>query len=133
MINSIAPTRVKFSLPDTTDRGAIWDEECRGAKPATCDDDEVKDSKDLKQGERAHTLEMVEPHEKRSNRECRKNSSKNIWISDEGEPKNWIKDIQGVINYLRIKEIDIDVVFSVLVKMMKKLEFHASPAGMDSN
>jgi hypothetical protein len=32
-----------------------------------------------------------------------------------------------------MKGIDIDVVFSLLVKMMKKLEFCASPAGMDSN
>jgi hypothetical protein len=102
-------------------------------KLATCDDDEVKDSKDLEQGERAPTLEMVEPHEKRSTGECRKDSSKNIWVSDEGEPENWIKDIQGEINSLRMKGIDIDVVFSLLVKMMKKLELRASPAGMDSN
>jgi hypothetical protein len=118
-VNCVTLQRVKFSLPDNaTDGGAI------------CDDDEVKDSKDLEQGERAPTLEMVEPHEKRSIGECRKD---NIWFSDKGEPENWIKDIQGEINLLRMKEIDIDVVFSLLVKMMKKLELRASPTGMDSN
>jgi hypothetical protein len=75
---------------------------------------------------------MVEPYEKRFIGELRKDSSKNIWVSNEGQPKNWIKDIQGEINSLRMKGIDIDVVFSVLVKMMKKLELCASPAGMDS-
>ena len=50
---------------------------------ATCDEDEVKDSTDLKQGdleqgEHAPTLEMVEPYEKRSTGERRKDSSKNI-------------------------------------------------------
>ena len=76
---------------------------------------------------------MVESHEKRSTRECQNDSSKNIWVSDEGEQENWIKDIQGEINSLRMKGIDIDVVFLLLVKMMKKLELRASPVGMDSN
>jgi hypothetical protein len=58
---------------------------------------------------------------------------KNIWVFDEGEPENWIKDIQCEINYLRMKRIDIDVVFSLLVKMMKKLKLRASPACMNSN
>uniref|UniRef100_A0A2N9H4J8 Retrovirus-related Pol polyprotein from transposon TNT 1-94-like beta-barrel domain-containing protein n=1 Tax=Fagus sylvatica TaxID=28930 RepID=A0A2N9H4J8_FAGSY len=121
-VNCVTPKRVKFSLPDSaTDGGAI------------CDDDEVKDSKDLEQGERAPTLEMVEPHEKRSIGECRKDNFKNLWSSDEGEPENWIKDIQGEINSLRMKGIDIDMVFSLLVKMLKKLELHATPTGMDSN
>jgi hypothetical protein len=134
MVNSVAPKRVNFSLPDSaTDGEAICDEECRDGKLATCDEDEVKDSKDLEQGERAPTLKMVESHEMRSTRECRKVSSKNIWVSDKGEPENWIKDIQGEINLLRMKGIDIDMVFSLLVKMMKKLELRASPAGMDSN
>uniref|UniRef100_A0A2N9HEI0 Retrovirus-related Pol polyprotein from transposon TNT 1-94-like beta-barrel domain-containing protein n=1 Tax=Fagus sylvatica TaxID=28930 RepID=A0A2N9HEI0_FAGSY len=78
-VMSVAPKRVKFSLPDSaTNGGAICDEECRDGKLATCDDDEVKDSKDLEQGERAPTLEMVEPYEKRSTTECQKDSSKNI-------------------------------------------------------
>ena len=89
MVNSVVPKRVKFSLPDSvTDGGAICDEECRDGKPATCDEDEMKDSKDLEQGERAPTLEMVEPHEKRSTGECRKDNFKNIWSFDEGEPEN---------------------------------------------
>ena len=59
--------------------------------------------------------------------------SKNIWVSDKGEPENWIKNIQGEINLLRMKGININVVFSLLVKMMKKLELYTSPTGMDSN
>ena len=58
---------------------------------------------------------------------------KNIWVFDEGEPENWFKDIQCEINYLRMKRIDIDVVFSLLVKMMKKLKLCASPTSMNSN
>ena len=51
-VNCVTPKRVKFSLPDSaTDGGAICDEEYRNGKPATCDEDEVKDSKDLEQGE----------------------------------------------------------------------------------
>ena len=122
MVNSVAPKRVKFSLPDSAIDGGV-----------ICDDDEVKDSKDLEQGERAPTLEMVEPHEERFTRECQNDSSKNIWVSNEGEQENWIKDIQGEINSLRMKGIDIDVIFLLLVKMMKKLELRASSAGMDSN
>ena len=58
-VNCVTPKRVKFSLPDSaTDGGVI------------CVDDEVKDSKDLKQGERVPALEMVEPHRKRSTEEC---------------------------------------------------------------
>jgi hypothetical protein len=121
-VNCVTPKRVKFSLPDNATDGGV-----------TCDEDEVKDSKDLEQGERAPTLEMVESHEMRSTRECRKVSSKNIWVSNKGEPENWIKDIQGEINSLRMKGIDLDMVFSLLVKMLKKLELRASPAGMDSN
>ena len=56
-----------------------------------------------------------------------------MWVSDEREPENWIKDIQDEINSLRMKGIDIDEVFSLLVKIMKELELHASPAGMDYN
>ena len=56
-----------------------------------------------------------------------------MWVSDVGELENWIKDIQDEIYSLRMKGIDINDVFSLLVKMMKKLELHASLAGMDSN
>ena len=47
----------------------------------------------------------------------------NIWASDEGEPTKWIRDIQGEINYLKMKDISFDDIFSVLVKIMKKVEF----------
>ena len=56
-----------------------------------------------------------------------------MWDFDEREPENWIKDIQDEIISLRMKGINIDEVFSLLVKMMKKLELRTSPAGMDSN
>ena len=121
-VNCVTPKGVKFSLPNSAIDGR-----------AICDDDEVKDSKDLEHGERAPTLKMVEPHEKRSTGECRKDNFKNIWSSDEGEPKNWIKDIQGEINSLRMKGIDIDMVFSLLMKMTKKLELCANSTGMDPN
>jgi hypothetical protein len=97
-VNSVATKRVKISLPDSvTDGGAICDEECRDGKPATCDNNKVKDSKGLEQREQPPTLEIVKPHEKRSTRELRKDSSKNIWVPDKGGPENWIKDIQGEI------------------------------------
>ena len=52
VVNSVAPNRVKFSLPNSViDGGAICDEEYKDGKLATCDDDEVKDSTDLKQGD----------------------------------------------------------------------------------
>ena len=70
-VNCVTPKRIKFSLADSaTDGGAICDEEYRNGKPATCDEDEEKDSKDLEQREQAPTLEMVKPHEKRSTGEC---------------------------------------------------------------
>uniref|UniRef100_A0A2N9IQA4 CCHC-type domain-containing protein n=1 Tax=Fagus sylvatica TaxID=28930 RepID=A0A2N9IQA4_FAGSY len=52
MVNSVAPKKVNFSLLDSaTDGEVICDEECRDGKLSTCDEDEVKDSKDLEQGE----------------------------------------------------------------------------------
>ena len=56
-----------------------------------------------------------------------------MWVSNKGEPENWIKDIQDEINSLRMKGINIDEVLSLLVKMMKKLKLNASLAGMNSN
>ena len=35
---------------------------------------------------------------------------------------DWIKEIQDEINYLRMKGIDVDEVFLVLVKIMKKVK-----------
>ena len=48
--------------------------------------------------------------------------SRIIGLLMRGEPRDWIKDIQDEINYLRMKGIDIDEVFSVLVKIMKKVK-----------
>ena len=81
----------------------------------------MKDSKGLKQEVQPPILEIVEPHERWFTGELQKDSSKNIWAFDEGEPRNCIKDIQCEINSLRVNGIDIDEVFSFLVKMMKKL------------
>ena len=67
------------------------------------------------------TLEIVQPHKRWSTRELQKDSTKNIWAFNEGEPRNWNKDIQCEINSLRVNDIDIDEVFSFLVKMMKNL------------
>ena len=60
-------------------------------------------------------------------------SFKNIWASDEGEPRNWIRDIQGEINYSKMKGINFDDIFSMLVKIMKKVESGIDLAGMNSN
>ena len=58
-----------------------------------------------------HVLEIAGEH--------RILSFKNNWASDEGEPRDWIKEIQDEINYLRMKEIDVDDL-SYKVKIMKK-------------
>ena len=54
-------------------------------------------------------------------------------VFEQGEPRNWIKDIQSEINSLRTKGINFDEIFSVLVKIMKKVESGIDLAGMDSN
>ena len=59
-------------------------------------------------------LEIVEPLEKRTTRKHHTDSFKNNWASNEGEPRDWIKDIQDEINDLRMKGIDVDEVFSML-------------------
>ena len=99
----------------------VGDEEYEDAK-ATWDDDEVKDRRGLKQGEQYPPLEIVEPLEKRTTRKHHTVSFKNNWVSDEGEPRDWIKEIQDEINYLRMKGIDVDEVSSVLMKIMKKVK-----------
>ena len=48
---------------------------------------------------------------------------------EQGEPRNWIKDIQSEINVLRMK----GSIFSVLMKIMKKVESGIDLAGMNSN
>ena len=121
-INGVETKRVKFSLPNSaSEEEVVGDEEYEDAK-ATWDDDEVKDPRGLEQGEQYPPLEIVEPHEKRTTGEHQTISFENNWASDEGEPRDWIKDIQDEINYLKMKGIDIDEVFSVLVKIMKKIK-----------
>ena len=57
----------------------------------------------------------------------------NIWASDEGEPRNWITDIKGEINYLKMKVISFGDIFSVLVKIMKKAESSVDLSEVNSN
>ena len=52
---------------------------------------------------------------------------------EQGEPRNWIKDIQSEINSLRMKGINSDEIFSMLVKIMKKVESGINLADMNSN
>ena len=69
----------------------------------------------------------------KSTKEHQAVSFKNIFASNERELRNWIKDIQSEINYLRMKGINFDEIFSVLVKIMKKVESGIDLAGMNSN
>ena len=57
----------------------------------------------------------------------------NIWASDEGGPRNWITDIQGEINYFKMKVISFGDIFSVLAKIMKKAESNVDLSEMNSN
>ena len=50
-----------------------------------------------------------------------------------GSPRDWIKEIQDEINYLRMKGIDIDEMFLVLVKIMKKVKLKVGLTDMDLN
>ena len=125
--------RVKFSLPNSgLKEEVISDEEYEDAK-ATLDDDEVKDLRRLEQGEQYPPLEIVEPQEKRIAREHRIVSFENNWASDEGKPSDWIKVIQNEINYLRMKGIDVDEVFSMLMKIMKKVKLGVGLTDMELN
>ena len=84
--------------------------------------DEVKDREGLEQGDQYLPLKIVEPLKRRFTEEHQAVCFMNIWASDEGEPRNWITDIQGEINYLKMKVISCGDIFSVLVKIMKKVE-----------
>ena len=53
--------------------------------------------------------------------------------SVEGEPRDWIKEIKDEISFLRLKSINIDEVFSVLVKIMKKVKLGVSLTDMKLN
>ena len=125
--NGVTAKRVKFSLLDSDlNEEVIFDEKYHDVRM----NDEVKDHE---QGEQYPPLEIVEPFERRCTEEHQAVSFENICASDEGEPKNWIKDIQGEINYLKMKGINFDDIFSVLVKIMKKVELSAGLTGINSN
>ena len=87
----------------------------------------------LEQGEQYPPLEIVEHHKKRTTREHQIVSFKNNWPSDEGEPRDWIKEIQDEINTLKLKGIDVDDVFSMLVKIMKKVKPYVGLTGTELN
>ena len=110
----------------------LSDEEYEDVK-AAWDGDKVKDLRGLEQGEQYPPLEIVEPHEKRSVGDYRFVSFKYNWAFNEGEPMDWIKEIQDEMNSLRIKGIDIDEVFLVLVKIMKKVKFGVGLTDMELN
>ena len=57
----------------------------------------------------------------------------NIWTSNKRELRNWIKDIQSKINSLRMKGINSDEIFSVLMKIMKNVESGIDLADLNSN
>ena len=128
--NCVVAKRVKFSLLDSDlNEEVIFDEKYHDAKK----NDEVKDCEGLEQGKQYPPLEIVEPLERRCTEEHQAVSFKNIWASDEGEPRNWIRDIQDEINYLKMKGINFDDIFSMLVKIMKKVESGIDLASMNSN
>ena len=60
-------------------------------------------------------------------------SFENIWASNKRELRNWIKDIQSEINSLRMKGINSDEIFSVLMKIMKNVESGIDLADLNSN
>ena len=93
----------------------------------------MKDREGLEQGEQYPPLKIVEPLKRRLIEEHRAICFTNIWASDEGEPRNWIMDIQGEINYLKMKVISFGDIFSVLVKIMKMVESSVDLSEMNSN
>ena len=95
--------------------------------------DEVKDREGLEQREQYPPLKIVKPLKRRFSEEHQAVCFTNIWASDEGEPRNWITDIQGEINYLKMKGISFDDIFSMLMKIMKKVESGVGLAGMNPN
>ena len=132
-INGVETKRVKFSLPNSASKEeVVGDGEYEDAK-ATWNDDGVKDPRGLEQGEQYPPLEIVEPHEKRTTGKHHTVSFKNNWASDEGEPRDWIKDIQDEINYLRMKGIEVDEVFLVLMKITKKVKLGVGLTDMELN
>ena len=95
--------------------------------------DEVKDCEGLEHGEQYTPLKIVEPLKRRCTEEHQVVSFTNIWASDEGQPTKWIRDIHCEINYLKMKVISFDDIFSMLVKILKKAEYSVDLAEMNSN
>ena len=95
--------------------------------------DEVKDHEGLEQGEQYPPLKIVKPLKKRFSEEHQAVCFTNIWASDEGGPRNWITDIQGEINYLKMKVLSFGDIFLVLVKIMKMVESSVDLSEMNSN
>ena len=95
--------------------------------------DEVKDCDGLEHGEQYTPLKIVEPLKRRCTEEHQVVSFTNIWASDEGQPTKWIRDIHCAINYLKMKVISFDDIFSMLVKILKKAEYSVDLAEMNSN
>ena len=93
----------------------------------------MKDPRGLEQGEQYPPPEIVEPFKKRTTGKHHTVRFKNNWAFDEKEPRDWIKEIQDETNSLRMKGIDIDKVFSVLVKIMKKVKLEVGLTDMDLN
>ena len=125
-VNGIATKRLKFSLLDSaSNKEVIFDEKFHDARNT----DEVKDREGLKQGEQYPPLEIIEPLERRCTEE-HPTVSQNIWASDEGGPRNWIKDIQCELNSFSIEVVEI---FSLLVKIMKKVEHGVSLTSINTN
>ena len=125
--------RVKFSFPNSaSEEEVVGDEENEDAE-AKWDDNEVKNPRGLEQKEQYPPLEIVEPREKRTTGEHQIVIFKNNWASNEGEPRDWIKDIQDEINYLRMKGIDMIEVFLVLVKITKKVKPHVGLTSVELN
>ena len=93
----------------------------------------MKDREGLEQGEQYPPLKIVEPLKRRFTEEHQAVCFTNIWASDEGEPRNWITDIQGEINFLKMKVISFGDIFSVLVKLMKMVESSVDFFEMNSN
>ena len=96
-------------------------------------EDEVNDREGLGQGVQYPLIKIVEPLKTRCTEEHQAVGFKNVWAFDEGEPRNWIGDVQGEINYLKMKVISCDDIFSMLVKIMKKVESSVDLAKMNSN
>ena len=112
--NGVAAKRVKFSLPNSDlNEDVIFDEKYHDVRM----NDKVKDHEGLEQEEQYFSLGIVEPLEMRCTEEHQAVSFENICASNEGELRNWIKDIQGEINYLKMKGINFNEIFSVLVKI----------------